>query len=72
MVRTEKNKVIIEIEVDENETSAEVLENLQNAIITAIQFYNYKDFAEQNPFYYLLEFLKATMPNIDQQKQILK
>ena len=72
MVRTEKNKVIIEIELDEFEKPAEVIENLQNSIIEAVQFYNYKDFPEPNPVYYLLEFLKATMPTIEQKEQILK
>ena len=72
MVRAEKNKLIIEIEVNENFSVAEELQEYQRALTDAIQFYNYKDFGEQNPCYRLIELLNATLPTLEQQKQILK
>lgn len=72
MVRTEKNKLIIEVEIDPNENAAEKLQDFQGAIIEAIQFFNYNDFGTNPPFYYLLELLKATLPTFEQQKEIFK
>ena len=73
MVRTEANKLIIEIEIEGSFFNpAEELQEYQKALTEAIQFYNYKDFGDQNPCYRLIELLNATLPTLEQQKAIFK
>ncbi|MDD4992161.1 MAG: hypothetical protein PHR83_08020 [Paludibacter sp.] len=71
MVRTEANKLIIEIEIEGNYFNpAEELQEFQRALTEAIQFFNYKDFGEQNPCYRLVALLNATLPTLEQQKSL--
>ncbi len=72
MVRTENKKLIIEIELMEHENPAEKLQEFQNSIIETIQMYNFKEFGQNPPFYYLLELLKETLPTFEQQTEIFK
>lgn len=71
MIRTTDNKLIIEMDT---RCPGDDLQSLQEDIIGAIQFFNYKDFGYSDgcPFMVLLDLLKATLPTYYQQRQMLE
>ncbi|MDD4992160.1 MAG: hypothetical protein PHR83_08015 [Paludibacter sp.] len=77
MIRVEDNKLIIEIELGEagnniEQKAAGKVDEIQSALIEAIQYYDYKTYGEPQFQFVLLQLMKETFPTFEQQKAILK